>query len=771
MRKQLLSYLLALSALFVSENAMAQCSATLWSSSTSICTYDSVIFQVQPLGQQSYEWFINGVSQGIGGSSNWDMPTTAGTYIYHCVVTDNNSCVATTNAITVAVSTAPAVNATNNGPLCAGSTLNLSTTTGTGYSYSWTGPGGFTSTLQNPGITNVQPVNAGTYTVAVNAGGCTAYDQTVVVVNSNNPTVTLSSSGTNTCSGDSFYVYSNVQGLTGTTYSWTGPNGFTSNASWFDIQNSTPLNSGVYTVTVTGNGCSGPVTLTQSITMTVTNTPTVTATSNGPICAGSTLNLTGTVSSGTYNWAGPGSFTSTSLTPSITNAQVNNSGVYTLYANDNGCTASAAVSVQVMNGNTMVAINADTTLCVGEDLNLYAFTYSITSATYAWNGPNGFTSTAQNPTINNVTSANAGTYTLTVTGTSCSGPVTMSATQNIYVSACDSVWPGDANSNFVASNTDVLTIGLLYGETGPARTGATTNWVAQACGNWNTVLNGINAKHADCDGDGTVDSADTWVVSLNYGLTHLKEGEEQAKNTAFPDLYFDMTGIVFAAGQQVTIPIKLGTNTTNMQNIYGVAAEVKISGITPTSGLNVTANTSWIGNTSNVIHFTKMVSNDQTDWTLVRKNHTNVTGDGTIGALTFTVPAGTEYQTVNLELDNVTIVNKDGDIITDYNVIDAGGLVFPLSVNNSAAIVNSAMIVPNPSEAQATLQLSLTQATNVNVVVTDVTGRNVWSNKTAAAAGTQTISLPASELAPGMYNIQVRTDKGEVAQSLKWIKK
>ena len=122
-----------LSALFVSDKALAQCTSSLWSSTTTMCTNDSVIFQVQPLGQQSYEWFINGVSQGFGGSANWDMPTTAGTYVYHCVVTDNNSCVSTTNAITVVVNSAPTVNATNNGPLCAGSTLNLSTTTGTGY--------------------------------------------------------------------------------------------------------------------------------------------------------------------------------------------------------------------------------------------------------------------------------------------------------------------------------------------------------------------------------------------------------------------------------------------------------------------------------------------------------------------------------------------------------------------------------------------------------------------------------------------------------------
>jgi len=37
------------------------------------------------------------------------------------------------------------------------------------------------------------------------------------------------------------------------------------------------------------------------------------------------------------------------------------------------------------------------------------------AASYEWTGPNGFNSTAENPVITNVTTANNGTYTLVVT--------------------------------------------------------------------------------------------------------------------------------------------------------------------------------------------------------------------------------------------------------------------------------------------------------------------------------------------------------------------
>ncbi len=58
----------------------------------------------------------------------------------------------------------------------------------------------------------------------------------------------------------------------------------------------------------------------------------------------------------------------------------------------------------------------------GSTLNLTAST--VPNAIYHWTGPNGFTSSSQNPTIANITTNAAGTYsvTATLTGTSCASP-------------------------------------------------------------------------------------------------------------------------------------------------------------------------------------------------------------------------------------------------------------------------------------------------------------------------------------------------------------
>jgi gliding motility-associated-like protein len=60
---------------------------------------------------------------------------------------------------------------TSNSPICIGNTLELKASGGT--DYVWTGPNGFTSTIQNPTIPNATASNGGQYTCSITgSGGC-----------------------------------------------------------------------------------------------------------------------------------------------------------------------------------------------------------------------------------------------------------------------------------------------------------------------------------------------------------------------------------------------------------------------------------------------------------------------------------------------------------------------------------------------------------------------------------------------------------------------
>src|SRR5690606_30942844 len=118
--------------------------------------------------------------------------------------------------------------------------------------------------------------------------------------------------------------------VAGATYSWTGPNGFTSSLQNPTITSGIANNAGTYTLVV-DNGCAS-VPVTTNVTI---NTTPATPTTNGntPLCVGSTLNLTSaSVSGASYSWTGPVSFSSTLQNPSISSIALNQAGTYSVIA-------------------------------------------------------------------------------------------------------------------------------------------------------------------------------------------------------------------------------------------------------------------------------------------------------------------------------------------------------------------------------------------------------------------------------------------------------
>lgn len=91
----------------------------------------------------------------------------------------------------------------SNSPVCAESTIDLSTFTVDQASYQWTGPASFTSSSQDPSITNAATSHAGTYALKVSKNGCTTPSQKAPVVVKSLPSTTISASGPTTfCEGN-----------------------------------------------------------------------------------------------------------------------------------------------------------------------------------------------------------------------------------------------------------------------------------------------------------------------------------------------------------------------------------------------------------------------------------------------------------------------------------------------------------------------------------------------------------------------------------------
>lgn len=154
---------------------------------------------------------------------------------------------------------------------------------------------------------------------------------------------------------------------------------------------------------------------------------TATANNNGPICAGSTLTLTGGTSAlastvptpVTYNWSGPNGYSnsSASTTASISSTTTAAGGTYTLQVQDAfGCFTSTSVyTPAVVNSKPSVSIASNTPVNYSGTITFSSTVTGGTSPyTANWSGPNTYSSSSLNPSIASVSSANAGVYTLSI---------------------------------------------------------------------------------------------------------------------------------------------------------------------------------------------------------------------------------------------------------------------------------------------------------------------------------------------------------------------
>lgn len=219
-------------------------------------------------------------------------------------------------------------------------------------------------------------------------------------------TPTLSASNTSPiCSGQPLQ-FGAVPTPTGNnySYSWTGPNSFTSAIQNPSIPSPTLLAAGIYTVTLTVPNCG---TVNATTTVTVNPGPAITA-NPITICAGAsgTLNASSPIPGGTYSWSLNGVVLGTGPTLTVSPSSTT---TYSVAYTAAGCTGTSNVTVTV-EPTPQPTVTTDS-ICIGSNGSLFVNNVSA-GGTFLWS--NGTTSATliDNPTTSTnytvvFTSANA----------------------------------------------------------------------------------------------------------------------------------------------------------------------------------------------------------------------------------------------------------------------------------------------------------------------------------------------------------------------------
>jgi hypothetical protein len=280
------------------------------------------------------------------------------------------------------VSGITSLTAINNGPVCAGTSLQLSATASPfGAKYSWTGPGGITNPNRNFSLTPATVVDSGRYYVSVTAPGCNSLIDSTTAVVRIIPATPIVSANSLLCASDSLLLAA-TDSNSGVGWHWSGPAGFTSS---FQNPHLSPFVAGKYWAWVSLNNCNSPA---DTINVTTKYTPSKPVlSSNSPVCTGDTLLLyaSDTSSVVTYYWFGPSGFTSGSKDTFIVPAL---NGLYKARAvAANGCASFFdSITAVVKLRPASPAIFANKTICKGDTLHLHSSDTS-SSVLYYWSGP------------------------------------------------------------------------------------------------------------------------------------------------------------------------------------------------------------------------------------------------------------------------------------------------------------------------------------------------------------------------------------------------
>jgi gliding motility-associated-like protein len=323
--------------------------------------------------------------------------------------------------------------ASNTGDYCSGETIELFASGGA--NYSWTGPNGFTSNLQNPTIPNSTTAMSGTYTVEVTDPNCPGLEiaTTDVLVNQS-PTVDPISDIT-VCNGEVVNVPSFTGNSPGATYAWTNTNtsigtGPSGNGDMIAFFGTATTNDQVGTITVTPTNaiCVGPP---ETFTITVLRDPSITVSNDTLICENGTANLLATATGGgggpyIYHW----DHTADQQGNQDVNPLVPSS--YTVYAESpNGCVSNTETIDVTLHPPLSGNISPWDTICPGYPTDIFADVSGGIGQPYQFAWSSGEVSNGPDNHMINVNPPSTTDYTVTITDGCETTPLVL--TTNIFV--------------------------------------------------------------------------------------------------------------------------------------------------------------------------------------------------------------------------------------------------------------------------------------------------------------------------------------------------
>jgi len=343
------------------------------------CGQDSVILKGESVSSRpEFEWTLPG-----GAKVRSSDIAAKDTGWYKLLVRDSLGCFAIDSFYVFNYKSSVPISLISDTLNCDKPTLIIRYTTDTSGTVLWTGPNGFNSNAKL-----VMVSDSGWYYISLTTkDGCVGLDSVYIAADLAEPDVMIAPTDTLDCNLTSVNLIGSSSRLDAG-FEWTGPTGILGNTATIQVNQ-----GGVYTlIAKLPNGClaSSSISIVQDI-----DTPSVRLFTDTLNCIKDKIILNvNSDSTLSYDWKGPGGFSSNSAFP-----EINLPGEYTVVViGKNGCPRAGSVIISENKEIPYLALQNDTLTCdktilrpiVNTDLDIVNFN---------WTGPGGFMSNVIDPAI------------------------------------------------------------------------------------------------------------------------------------------------------------------------------------------------------------------------------------------------------------------------------------------------------------------------------------------------------------------------------------
>jgi Bacterial Ig domain/Secretion system C-terminal sorting domain len=336
------------------------------------------------------------------------------------------------------------------------------------------------------------------------------------------------------------------------------------------------------------------------------------------------------------------------------------------------------------------------------------------------------------------------------------------------------VWPGDANTDGLVNNSDLLTLGYLMGAKGQPRDNASLEWYGQYAADWNDPYSLLpyDLKHADADGDGTITSNDTLPIGLFYQQYDQLTPTIPVAGKGLPFILRMLNPTPPTVGDLVEIEIDLGEPSRPVTNLHGFTFNMSLSPIIRDSAFHFDYyDNSWFTLNAPSLEIAKRPRTGRFETAITRTNGVSASGYGLVAKADYII---VEIIQGGRPISGGASSNSTMDIVVETNDMNGNGtlgnthqFVFSIPVRGRSTdeVVKThaydLRVVPSPAADQVRIHLNGTDLME-DVTVVDLTGRIVWQANINLP--TESLLMDVSAVPNGTYIAIARTSTGNVTR-------